>query len=571
MRVLTVLAVLFSLAVSGFSETIHIPGDLPTIQAGIDAAIVGDIVLVAPGTYTENLDFLGKAITLRSSVGSASTIINGGMPSDPQKGSVVTFSMGEERDSVLEGFTLYKGTGTYDEYDWFANGGGVYCVDSSPTLIDIVFSNNSVSWDGGGFYCLSGNPRLSRCTFLHNRALAYYSYGDGGGGMYNRSGNPELTDCTFIENHSEWEGGGFHNAGGHPLIIDCRFDGNSAISGGGLHTQDSPITMEGCLFADNTGFNGGAIDHDDGDPIFTDCLFIHNTGDSGGGIYNWGGPLTIKNCRFIENTSSFSGGAIALWEGRLNASNCLFIENEAPQGGGLYNRSYATMTNCTLCNNTAGVNGGGLYNIEASRSRLINCILWGDTPEEIFNHEFAYCLVSYSCIQGGFPGEGNIDADPLFVAERNRDYHLTYHSPCRDAGIYKDGVEFYDFEGDPRRAWTGMVDMGADEFYTHFYYTGDATPGGDIQGKLVGIPGTWPVGLIFGSGILEEPIQHSWGDFWLVEPLLIVPLIPIPTDGVLIMPATLPLDPPAPWDIPIQGLVGLDSDSLTNLRVLEVR
>ncbi|MHC4942791.1 MAG: hypothetical protein ACYTG7_07195 [Planctomycetota bacterium] len=115
------------------------------------------------------------------------------------------------------------------------------------------------------------------------------------------------------------------------------------------------------------------------------------------------------------------------------------------------------------------------------------------------------------------------------------------------------------------------MDMGADEFYTHLYVTGDKSPGGSIQGKLVGLPGTSSVGLFFGSGILETPLPTAWGGFHLQAPWCLIPLFPIPADGVLKLPALIPHTPPAPYDLPLQALIGLSPDSLTNLEVLEVR
>ena len=90
---------------------------------------------------------------------------------------------------------------------------------------------------------------------------------------------------------------------------------------------------------------------------------------------------------------------------------------------------------------------------------------------------------------------GNIDADPFFVDPSMGDFHLTHQSPCRDAGDNSVATSLADFEGDPRMAWGGTVDIGADEFYTHLYYTGLASPGKEITGKLIGLPGTIPVGL----------------------------------------------------------------------------
>ena len=99
-------------------EVINVPGDQPTIQAAINSAVDGDTVLVAEGTYYENIDFKGKAIVVAShfltdgdETHVDSTIINGSHSSDPSQGSVVYFASGEDTTSVLCGFTITGGTG----------------------------------------------------------------------------------------------------------------------------------------------------------------------------------------------------------------------------------------------------------------------------------------------------------------------------------------------------------------------------------------------------------------------------------------------------------------------------
>ena len=163
-----------------------------------------------------------------------------------------------------------------------------------------------------------------------------------------------------------------------------------------------------------------------------------------------------------------------------------------------------------------------------------------------------------------------IDENPMFVDADEDDFHLLYSSPCRNTGDNSAITTLGDFEGDPRIC-QGTVDMGADEFYTHLYVSGDLTPGKAIKGKFVGLPGTSPVGLFFGTGILEPPVPTMWGEFYLQSPLLLLPLPTIPSNGVLEIPATVPASPPAPYDVPMQALIGLNPDSLTNLCVLEVR
>jgi hypothetical protein len=128
----------------------------------------------------------------------------------------------------------------------------------------------------------------------------------------------------------------------------------------------------------------------------------------------------------------------------------------------------------------------------------------------------------------------------------------------------------YDFEGDDRDAYL-FPDIGADEFHRHLYVTGDAEPEGFIKAKIVGQPGTWPVGLFIGSGVLEPPVQTSWGHFRLLSPWHLIPLPPIPGNGVLVLPATIPAHPPAPYNLHLQALIGLETDSLSNVYVLRVR
>jgi len=92
----------------GRAATIYVPDGFSTIQHAIDFASTGDVIIVRQGTYVENIDFLGKAITVKSEKGPALTIIDGGSPIDPASCSVACFRNKEGLDSVLDGFTLFE-------------------------------------------------------------------------------------------------------------------------------------------------------------------------------------------------------------------------------------------------------------------------------------------------------------------------------------------------------------------------------------------------------------------------------------------------------------------------------
>ena len=136
---------------------VRVPEDYDTIQEAIDKALEDCVVLVNDGTYKENIDFNGKSITIQSVNGAENTIIDG-----DSNGSVVTFSYFEDKNSVLDGFTITNGTGTIHGLDrpdgmikYYTDGGGIYCFSSSPTIKNCIISGNHVDSNGGGIYWYS--------------------------------------------------------------------------------------------------------------------------------------------------------------------------------------------------------------------------------------------------------------------------------------------------------------------------------------------------------------------------------------------------------------------------------
>jgi parallel beta-helix repeat protein len=272
-----------------------------------------------------------------------------------------------------------------------------------------------------------GTAVLDGVTISGGNATSLLEYG---GGMYNIAGSPTISNCTFIRNWA-WHGGGMHNSNSSPTLTNCTFSLNSGFRGGGMYNFDSHPNLTNCLFTHNsTTIPPGVI--------------VERSVDSGGGMYNNHSNPTLANCTISGNSSRY--------------------------GGGIYNYdSHLILTNCTLAGNSA-YEGQAMYNRESSLS-ISNCILWNGGNEISYNNA-STVTITYSNIQGGFPGEGNIDADPLFTDPDNGDYHLKSQagrwdpnsqswmvdqvtSPCIDAGDPNMLV------GDEPIPNGGIINMGA--------------------------------------------------------------------------------------------------------------
>src|SRR5215813_2892313 len=199
---------------------IHVPADQPTIQSAITAAANGDTVQVAPGTYVENLNFSGKAITVASDQGPAVTIIDGN-----QAGSVVTFASGEGLQSVLNGFTVRNG-----------NGSGISISNASPTITGNTIINNSAQNGGGGIYINGGSSVIQGNVIKNNGQTSGYSGGVGGGGIAIVGASSAQILNNNVSNNS-WasaSGGGITLfAAGTPMIQNNVVSNNTAYAQGG--------------------------------------------------------------------------------------------------------------------------------------------------------------------------------------------------------------------------------------------------------------------------------------------------------------------------------------------------
>ena len=211
---------------------------------------------------------------------------------------------------------------------------------------------------------------------------------------------------------------------------------------GGLYNDGASPRVVNCTFRDNYALYGGAIQNRFGaEPVIENCLFERNSATHGGAIQNDACSSTITRCLFIGNLAQEQGGAM---DNRAGASptiyNCIFTANSAGDEGGAMMNSRApkpTIVNCTFSGNTAR-RGGVLFNNEASPV-LTNCILWGNQGTEsgnnIFNYPRSYPKVTYSCVEGGHAGKGNISADPLFADPAQGDFHLKSEAGRYDSSL----------------------------------------------------------------------------------------------------------------------------------------
>ena len=224
------------------------PEGYTTIQSAINDANNGDTIIVAAGTYQENINFLGKAITVRSEDANdpnvvADTIIDGSNPPDPNYASVVTFNGGQDSNSVLTGFTITGGTGSwvvvsweYKGLRWNRCGGGAVCYNmSAPTISKNLFIDN-IAGQGGGVYVygnpVDGNdpsdpphhvsPVITDNVFINNSALMEHGFtppdacypendhGDGGAIVAFQGVDAIITGNLIENNHAHYYGGGLH-------------------------------------------------------------------------------------------------------------------------------------------------------------------------------------------------------------------------------------------------------------------------------------------------------------------------------------------------------------------------
>jgi hypothetical protein len=493
MKAITIFSFCILFAGLAFGDVINVPGEQTTIQAGINAAANGDTVLVADSTYYENINFKGKAITVASmfimdqdTSHISNTIINGSKPSHPDSGSVVSFISGEDTTSVLCGFTITAGSGTYIAYVPIIEGGGIFCLNSGAKIIHNHIENNSILspvWAGSAGIGIGPPENRSWVVISNNRIQQNTT--NGKNWVYGAA--IEMFANGYISNNIITNNEGNNTNGVHPALVTgvVYFGGDSiGANRNTVHIINNTIANNSVI-SDITGCHGAGI-HGVGSQVFILNNTIRNnvgngiTHGLGGGIdlvrVDTGSVIANNYIGYnILSSQSSRGGGIRVLDCETKIINNLIIGNKADKGGGIYIRRYGKdkIINNTLVDNYASVFGGGLY-IDNAHPKIFNTILWDSCAQfidqEIKIENGGSIEIHYSNIKGNWSGTGNININTSFV-DGDTFYNLSDSSPCIGAGI--DSCEFggiwyyappYDYDGDPRpmQAYS-MPDIGAQE------------------------------------------------------------------------------------------------------------
>lgn len=347
---------------------IHPDSTLNSIQAGLDSCNTDDTVLVGPGTYYENIIWPNtQGIVLVSEFYPDSTIIDG-----DSTGRVMEITTGIDSTTIINGFTIRNGYTSED-------GGGIYCINSSPNITGNIITGNICTWmfaDGGGIYCYNASP------IINNNTITLNSTDASGGGIYcEYNSSPRITD-NIIKNNSATDGGGIYCASGSsPIITRDTISANTSYGyyygGGGIYCAQgsSPIIRGNIIYNNTTNAMGGGIYCDSPSAIMKGNIITNNTGFlGGGGIYCCSSP-TISSNIINNNTTYYEGGGIHC---DLSASpvidSCTISSNDA---SGLYCEYDANpvIKHCNITNNT----GYGVFNDDSDVTINAEYNWWGDS------------------------------------------------------------------------------------------------------------------------------------------------------------------------------------------------
>ncbi|HOF60271.1 MAG TPA: right-handed parallel beta-helix repeat-containing protein [Candidatus Latescibacteria bacterium] len=382
--------------------TVTVPaGNTLTIEPGVDVLFDADVQFIvqgsiqAYGTEAQNIRF---------------------MPGTSAEWGGIRLSGGQASTFQYVQFSGGKAEGTSP-----SNLGGALMVTGAGTSVNVsncLFSGNGAASGGAVAFYTGGTGQFTATTFTGNTSTSW-----GGAAYIEGAGAITFSSCTFESNTSGTKGGAVavYRSTGLISFQATEFRGNHSGSESGI------VELYGAAGVVVTA-------------TFTDCLVENNTAASDAMIYGENySNTTITNCVFRNNTGSSHGAGLELYGGNAFATvtGSVFANNTASRGAAMSIKWYATLnaTNCTFVGNNiteAGM-GGAVYAYYNTTVNLKNCVVWGNTPNQMYAQSTTI-NVTYSDVQGGWGGTGNIDADPLFVSAATGDYRLQPASPCIDTG-----------------------------------------------------------------------------------------------------------------------------------------
>jgi len=286
------------------ANIINVPGDQPTIQTGIAAAVDADTVLVQPGVYVENIDFIGKNITVASIFLTtqdnsyiSQTIIDG-----YQNGQVVVFVSGETMDAVLTGFTVANGY-------YSGDGGGILINSSSPMIANNIITDNTSGFRGGGVFITGDSSPI----IINNIITQNTSEGHSGGMSFSSGTTTSLgivKDCQILNNSASQNGGGLVVFGSNIDVINCIIRGNTSNgNGGGIYIlSNAYANIINCTITANTAVDGGGIAFLGSDIIMFNSIVEGNFATQGSGVYfGLEENVDFRCCDFFNGLNNFGG------------------------------------------------------------------------------------------------------------------------------------------------------------------------------------------------------------------------------------------------------------------------
>ena len=374
-KTLLILSALICFAANIYSTIINVPSQYTTIQAAINASVNGDTVLVAPGTYMENINFRGKKIVLTSNFYTTNdpatiyaTVINGSNPTYADTGSCVIINRNEDSTTVLQGFAITGGTGTkwFDEHGagLYREGGGILIQYSSPVIQYNFIYNNQVtnisgvpSTGGGGMRIGDSYPRIYNNIIMNNTARY------GAGIVLNYTGC-EIKNNVICSNYGsvDYNGGSaiwiVSNFSRPKLIISNTIAANSATGGtAGLYIGGTTATVKNNIIWGNTSPGATQILGSGFTVTYTN---IQQAGFTGSGNINSNPMFADSNFILLQGSPCVDKGDSSTIYNDIEDPNNLSYALY-PSRGGLRNDmgAYGGPLARILTNQLIGINGSG--------------------------------------------------------------------------------------------------------------------------------------------------------------------------------------------------------------------